>query len=385
MRSSPALALAWLAWPAVLIGAGPGCARIDDAVDGAPPPPRDAGIGIVFDLSSESQGCVAQWTASLTPRPADLLILFDRSDSMNMAFGSGSRYQALSGLLSDVVNRYQSRVRFGYEEMPGRGPCEGQPDACCASSPSVPLALDNAPALVAAFAQAAPVAGSTPTAAALLQARSYYDALDDGIDNRYVLLATDGVPSCTLAGALAAGADSSSGACLDALAEVQGLVTVGVKVIVLAVGEDAAASSDQTGCLDLLAHAGGAALSPGSPGYYSASDPDLLQSAIAQIFGAVGRPSCVLDMSAVDNPTLAAVYLDGQEIPVVPAPGDGWHWESSSSHYSIRITGAYCEEIQDYRVSSYEVKYGCGPSSSSSSSSSSPQRRAPAALVPTGF
>ena len=329
---------------------GLACARIDDAVGVRP---RDAGF-------QDSDPCHVDWSVGLQPRPADVLIILDRSGSMNLAFGSSSRYQGVATVLSNLVKSYDNHIRFGYQEMPGRVDCEGQTASCCASPPMVDLAIGNAQAMVAAISQAGPVEGSTPTAAALLQARAYYDALDDGIDNRYVLLATDGVPSCTLSGALSDGTSSTSAACLDALAEVQALVASGVKVLVLAVGAEAASITGQSSCLDQLAHAGGAALSPGSPGYYSGEDPERLQSAIEEIFGAVSQPSCVFDMDKIHDPTLVALYLDGQEIPRTGS-GDGWHWEekTTSSQLAIRVTGAYCRSIQDYKVDGFRLDYGC--------------------------
>jgi hypothetical protein len=300
----------------------------------------------------------------LVPRPADVLILLDRSGTMDTAFGSGSRYQALAGLLSDLVTTYEGHVRFGLMEMPSRTGCEGQAANCCVSPPTVNLAVGNAAAMSAAISAAAPVGGNTPTASALLAAKIYFDQLDDGIDNRAILLATDGVPNCTLSGSLSDGASPTAPACLDALAEVQGLVASGVKLVVLSVGAEGTQSAAVTGCLDVLAHAGGAALSPGSPGYYAAADPDQLRGAIEGMFGAVGRPSCLLPVPPDAKKGLIAVYLDGHAIPEVPSDlGDGWCRNCSGNPAAIRITGAYCERIRTFQVNGFEAQYqlGCEP------------------------
>jgi hypothetical protein len=249
-------------------------------------------------------------------------------------------------------------------EMPGRSGCDDQPVACCASPPTVELAVGNAAAMTSAIAAAAPVGGETPTASALLAAKTYFDRLDDGIDNRSVLLATDGVPNCTLSGALSDGASRTAPACLDALVEVQNLVASGIKVVVLSVGAGGAATSEAASCLDVLAHAGGAALSPGSPGYYGAADPDQLRVAIERIFGAVGRPSCLLPVPPDAKKGLIAVYLDGNEIPEVANDlADGWCRNCSGNPADIRITGAYCDRIQHFQVDGFEARYqlGCEP------------------------
>jgi len=334
---------------------GLSCAGIDTSPDSGI---RTDSSAIVLDDARKSPGqvpCQVPGPMYLVPRPADVLVLLDRSGSMATAFGSGSRYQAVAALLSDLALAYQKHVRFGYLEMPGRSGCDFQMPGCCASPPVVELALDNAQAMTSAIAQAAPVGGNTPTAAALAAAQSYFDTLDDGVRNRYVLMATDGVPSCTLSGAFSSGNSSTSPGCADALAEVGALGDSGVKVIVLSVGLDSAANPGETSCLDALAQAGGAAIPQASPGYYSAEDPDQLQRAIERIFGEVSRPSCLLEMPRINMDSVVGVYLDGYEIP--NDTENGWTWDNSSSSLGIRITGAYCDQIQQFQVSSFEVRY----------------------------
>ena len=353
--------LRWIFLACLAVG-GMACAEVDEVGDGegrkdAAVVPHDAG-------PDNALGC-GRTLEEFIPRPADVLILFDRSGSMETASGSGTRYQAVAGLLSDLVRNYAPYVHFGYQEMPGRQGCESQLIAgCCASPPSIGVAENNAQAVAAALTAAAPMDGNTPTAASLRAVLAYYETLDDGIDNRFVLLATDGAPNCTLAGALSNGDASSatSVACTDALLEVSALVSLGVRVIVLGVGEGLADdASGGNACLDALAHAGGAAASPGSPGFYSANDPQQLQLAIEQIFGGVTRPSCLLRLySSVEN---LAVYLDGQEIPSTLV-GDGWHLDTSLDPPGVRITGVYCDMIESFQVSLVEVRYKCPAASS---------------------
>lgn len=337
------------------------CAEVDDSVDSGAR--RDTSADSTDSKPSSTLGCVVTEAVTFDPRQADVLILLDRSGSMDTAFGSGTRYQAVASLLSDLALTYATHVQFGYQEMPGRQGCVAQLlSGCCASPPSVGLAGNNAQAVAAAITAAAPMDGNTPTAASLQAALTYYETLNDGIDNRFVLLATDGAPNCTLAGALANEGDSSASACTDALSEVNDLVSLGVRVIVLGVGEGLVAdASEQTLCLDAMAHAGGAAASPGSPGFYAASDPQQLQLAIEQIFGGITRPSCLLHFpSSVADPSTLAVYLDGQQIPRTLV-GDGWHLDTSLSPAGVRITGAYCDMIERFQVSLVEARFGCPP------------------------
>lgn len=333
----------------LLVAGLPACADVDDAVDAGKPDAAD----VAPDTDPTGLPCSAKQIFELSPEPADVLVLLDRSASMATAFGSGTRYQKVSTVLADVVADYAPYVRFGYQELPGRQGCNGDL-LCCASPPTVPIAANNAPAMLAAIAAADPVDGSTPTAAALQAAAAYYAGLDDGIANRYIVLATDGGPDCTLAGGL-----SSDAACAEALAQVKGLVSLGVRVLVLGVGPDFADDTSGTAqCLDALARAGGAAASPGSPGYYAASDPEALELAIEHIFGGVSRPSCVLSFgSPVTDTYNVALYLDGQQIPRTSR--NGWQLDTSVSPPRAVVIGAYCDAIQAFQVKTIEVRFGC--------------------------
>jgi hypothetical protein len=341
-----------------LVASGLACADVDDRTDAGVR--QDAHGNAADGGVTKPLGCSFTQEVALVAQPADLLILLDRSASMDTAFGSGTRFQAVASVLEEVVTAFAAHVRFGYQELPGRQGCAGQTGAsCCASPPTVGIGEDSAAAVVQAINAAGPMDGNTPTAAALRAAASYYGALLDGIDHRYVLLATDGAPTCTLTGALGRGATPADTACADALTEVAALVSAGVRVIVLGVGPDLA--DDATGkaaCLDALAQSGGAAASPGSPGYYQASDPEQLQIAIAQIFGGLSRPSCVLRFpTGVDETKPVALYLDGQQIP--RTSGDGWRLDTSENPPTARITGIYCDAIQSYQVKIIEAQFGC--------------------------
>jgi hypothetical protein len=216
---------------------------------------------------------------------------------------------------------------------------------------------DSQTAVVSALSAATPLAGGTPLAGALRAAREYYGDLDDDGGNRFVLLATDGAPNCTLGGGLAAGRTSDDPACGDALAQVASLVAAGVRMMVLGVGPDLANDTTMgAACLDSLAHAGGMAASPGSPGYYAARDPEELEVAVAQMLGAVDRPSCVLRLTRVEGELVdLGVFLDDQAIPQSASNG----WQTEENPWRVRITGEYCDRIMSLQVMKVEARYKC--------------------------
>jgi hypothetical protein len=340
---------------ACLAVGGMACAEVDEVVGGDER--KDAAI-IPYDAGPDNALGCGKTLEEFIPRPADVLILFDRSGSMETASGSGTRYQAVAGLLSDLVNNYTPYVRFGYQEMPGRQGCAAQlGGACCASPPLVPVSDNDAQAVVAAIAAAVPVEGSTPTAASLQAALAYYDTLADGVDNRFVLLVTDGAPDCTLAGALTSASDATGVACTDALFQVNALVALGVRVMVITVGAGSADDTSDVSCLDSLAHAGGAAASPGSPGFFVASDAQAIQLAIGQMVAGTAVPTCVLRLDyPVDDEKPFVVSFDGQ-----PIPANAWMLDSSQNPPTVRITGTYCQKLQQFQARIVEARYGCMP------------------------
>jgi hypothetical protein len=365
-----------MSWLVLLVVGGLACAGVDDPAAGSQH--LDAGA---FQLDADPPGwChVAPSVALLQPKQADVLILLDRSGSMGTAFGANTRYQAVTALLSDLVASYANHLRFGLQEMPGSGICGPQSNlGCCVSSPSIVTAPNNAQAMLATLGAAGTPDGNSPTALALNAAHTYFDGLDDGVENGYVLLATDGAPDCTVTGQLlnADTFDSQgtriAGPCFDALKEVHDLVADGVDVIVLGVDSDLGDDLDgQVGCLDALGHAGGAEASPGSPAFYSVGDPRPLQLKLEQIFGGVTRASCSLSLPYATTTPNPAIFLDGQEIPpdaTDPSGGEsgnGWFLDATQSPPAVRITGAYCDQIESFDATQILARYECQPGPSS--------------------
>ena len=330
--------------------------------------PGDGSVDSPIATAADAPGsptipqCTVDAAAILDPVAADVLIVFDGSESMGIGFGAGTRYSVLAGVLSNLVEAYQSRIRFGFAQFPGPDTpsCGQMVTGCCAGLPSVGVAGSNGAAVEEALKNVLPLAGNTPTAKALQRARDYYAGLVDDATARYVLLATDGLPSCTLSGALSSSqpADRDGGpsnACQDAVAQVAALASDHITVLVLAVGAEL--DDDPAGppnCLSRMAQVGGKQV-------YSAASPESLQATIEQIFGGVQEASCSLDLSpAPGSPPMVSVYLDGQPIP--KNDYNGWKYVSASDAGDpprIEITGEYCNRIKQFRYSTIVAHYDC--------------------------
>ena len=104
----------------VFVGcAGLACADVDV------PNRRDGGTSdVALPVEAVPPRICQEDSVFLDPEEADVLILFDRSGSMGMAFGQSTRAEALTSLLSGVLSNYAAHVHFGYEEMPGQQDCD---------------------------------------------------------------------------------------------------------------------------------------------------------------------------------------------------------------------------------------------------------------------
>jgi hypothetical protein len=269
-----------------------------------------------------------------------VVIAFDRSSSMNSPFGAGTRLSVEQQLLRTLMMMYQGAVQFGYLEFPAGASCGGSA-GCCASDITLPrpgnaAAVGDAMNACMGSSTGCVTSDATPTASAIGVARQFYG--DFGGKDRYVLLTTDGEPSCTKDGSV-----SPANACMQAASEIAMLSSTGVRTIVVGVGEDVGNSA----CLDKMARAGGAEPSTSSPFYYAARDPLLLTTQLSDIVRGLAKNACHIDIdprSAPADPTRIELSLKGVSIPRDPANKDGWNFDGGSS-LKITIYGPSCDKL----------------------------------------
>jgi hypothetical protein len=135
----------------------------------------------------------------------DMLIVLDRSQSMTL-YG---RWDPSREAVKQITRDYEGLIGFGLEFFPGNGAADPlldfllgdpTPEACAGSIQlDVPIMVRNATAIGTAVDRTMTL-GSTPTSAALKQALTILGDRKTQLDTRvkpgFVLLVTDGDPSC---------------------------------------------------------------------------------------------------------------------------------------------------------------------------------------------
>jgi hypothetical protein len=294
--------------------------------------------------------------SKLEKKPADLLIVLDRSTSMTRAMDSSNdcatnsttcsqRWATITSSLTKVLSSSTNGLNWGLKffstPASGTGGRGGTTTTSCYVSAGVEVAVG--PETATTIGNAIRTAGtstSTPTRAAIEAAVTYLKGVSDS-NSKYILLATDGEPNCS------AGTTSTSGSDLPAtVLAIQEAVKAGYKVFVIGVGPEAAN-------LTSLAQAGG------TEKFYSALSPDELSSALSSIVTTVVA-TCTYELPSVPaTPDAVGVFIDKSVIPKDDA--EGWGYEAGSNS-TITIRGSYCDDLKSGKKTQVEIFLPCKPS-----------------------
>ena len=263
---------------------------------------------------------------------------------MQTAFDTGTRLSVAQDILTGLVLQYQGWVRFAYEEFPAPEGCASS-GACCAGDPTNPmLSASNSITYAMHACERSPggcaLSADRPIAAALDQSRQvFYTNFDAGVRGRYIVLVTDGDPSCF--------ADSDTLECSNANASAVSLVNDNIKTFV--VGEAISNSS----CLDQLALSGGAERQGGAPFFYPAGTKSQLSEFLTDIISQIASDACQIDVHQPSDPTSQlALYLKGIQIPRDDT--NGWDFDASTP-WKITINGSWCQMLLAASPSQLEI------------------------------
>lgn len=304
-------------------------------------------------------------------RPADLLLVLDRSGSMSEHDVPGingqsvTRAQAARDAVNEIVKQTEAGVRWGLKMFP-----EGSSAYCVVTNKiDVEVGLNNYAAL-SALVNKDPFDGDgTPTAAAVSEAAKYLSALDDG-NSKYLVLATDGEPSsdsknqCT--GTWAEPDVRSAAVNAVADAEKQGIKTY-------VIGVNTTSSANAT--LNRLVQAGQTADPPIAAGedvtsskntaqhYYAADDFRGLLDSLSKITGQVSDCRFPLDRKPEVPDNVVVKVTDGSgalvRVPLDSQHSDGWDY-SDADLRSIQVYGSWCDKVKASTANNkVSIIFGC--------------------------
>jgi hypothetical protein len=286
--------------------------------------------------------CLQYQSIDYRSKGAQLLILLDRSASMQVDFGGKSRVQAVQAALAPAILRYQKRLKIGFEQFPvvsGAPNAEFCQPSCCAEKVMFTTAYDQGEKLTSTIAcdTCIPPLLDSCSQAALLEASDYYHDTTPSDDDRSVLLITSSDPS--------SGSDKSE-ACNIASNATIALGNSWVQLIILSVGYQ----PDQWSCLSKL-----------TPGYpYTASNIQELNSKVMDIFGTLARTACYLNTTAIPPTTPLMVSIGDDPVEYSDKVGyyNGWSF-ANFNQTRIVIKGTDCVRFLDSSETAPDVSYMC--------------------------
>jgi hypothetical protein len=287
-------------------------------------------------------------TFDVAPVPVDILLVLDRSASMEDDPAGGSttpsKWEILVPSLEQAITATNATISWGLKVLP-----EGEATGECtaASFPAhilVPIAANDATVMNQAISALTDHGDGTPTGDAINNAVTYLDTVQDG-HAKYLLLATDGDPSCP-----------SSNATAFAVTAVTDAATAGYKTFVIGVASKASSVKN----LNSLAVAGLEPAMPSDPTatqFYLASDQATLVTALQSI--TVAAATCIFPLSsAPPNPDHVQVSVGSTIIMKDPTNQDGWDY-TGPDMTSIELYGAACDMVKSSGVSTVKVIFGC--------------------------
>jgi hypothetical protein len=253
--------------------------------------------------------------------------------------GGASKWSQVTSAIDSAVMSTQASIFWGITFFPSNSSCG------TSTSPTVGVSTNNYTAIHNALTQRSP-GGSTPTAQAMLDAGNYLAGLNDG-NNKYIVLATDGLPNCM--GGVANAADDAG-----AEAAVSTVLGQGIHTFVIGISTDQ--MSDAT--LNQMAQNGGEPRAGGPPYYYLANNQTDFSNAMMTISGQI--VSCTFALTAVPpNPSLVSVQADGVDVPRDPTHMNGWDF--GPGNMSIILYGSYCSRLQSGQIMNVSATFGCPP------------------------
>jgi len=292
-------------------------------------------------------------------KPAEILLLLDRSKSMiedTTSDGVTLKWNAVIPALKQVIMDTNQAVSWGLKVFP-----EGEGSECIAGSVTsnvvVPVAPMNAGAVVSAIDATMALGNGTPTGDAVTAAFNYLKNLPS-TNPKYILLATDGAPSC------AGTTKDSSTARTFAVSQVMTAASATPPIYTFVVGV-ATNSSSESMTLNQLADAGGRPRNALLTHFYLGNTQAELTAAVASITGQAA--TCTFPLNppppVMNDPNKLGVYFPTPGNPMTKVPYDasmmnGWAY-TDSNDTAVQVYGTWCDMIKASGANTVQIIYGC--------------------------
>jgi hypothetical protein len=277
--------------------------------------------------------------------PPNVLLVVDKSASMNDPMtigGRRSKLQDAQDALSRMLRQSEGTIRFGWMAFPAD-------DICEPGYVSVPCGADSVPDIQQAIDELAG-SGGTPTGTSL-EAANAHENLHDLSRSGYVVLITDGLPTCPAGnGRLVTEED-----CQRALQAVEDLYAGSIETFVVGLGE--ALNDSNPDLLNEMAETGGRRRAE-TIKYYQANSLTQLELNLEDIVGITSR--CNLRLLVVPEMSdWLMVFFD-----FVPVFRDGSHlngWDYDPLRNMIVFYGLACDTMRGGSAGEVDVMWGCLP------------------------
>ena len=302
-------------------------------------------------MSNPDMNCAAV-NQGATPQPPDILILLDRSGSMDWNAdascmrncGANSRWNQVTAALNQVVPMTDTTVNWGLKFFGSGNSCAVTP------APEVAVAPASGQMIMTRIGATTP-GTPTPTRLGLNAAAAYMATLTD-TNPKYLLLATDGEPTCNpdLPASMMNTLDSAG-----AEQAVTDAFNMGFKTFVIGIGDTMGAAT-----LDQMAINGGMPQTGAATSFYQVTDTASLVAAFQTILGRVGN--CQFDIGTAPNSMtsndLIDVFGDGLPIPRDTTHADGWDY-TDAAHTMIEVYGPRCDAVKAGTTMNVTVTFRC--------------------------
>jgi len=322
--------------------AGTGGFTLDGALGGGGPGTAD-GAGLPDGPFPTADANCGQISTVATRVPPEILLVLDRSISIDQTQWNNF----LSSVIGAISNN-GTLIDWGLYAFPEDGPACGAGTLTAAID--LPIQPDNVTHEIAHIAAAGTGASGTPTAAAIQTAAAYMQSLTDQ-NPRYLMLATEGAPTC--AGTIDALSADAAQAQEDAVAAISAAYRAGLPTIVVAPSTTTTAAD--IAALNALAEAGGYTSAP-PPGPRFTNEQTLWQ--LLAPMGADTSCAFYLGPNAPPVPDVVTVTLNGARVPRDPSHVVGWDYTDSWMN-TIMLFGFWCEQVVTSRSTTLTAYFGC--------------------------